>query len=150
MSFEVKNTNCSIVLCKGYRDWRCVSFAMSLSENVPHPSCSALEEELRTCLQEPDYGPGWGRQHTSSCTGQLMFVLLNRYELPFDRHDWVVDRCGKQVRYIIDYYGCEPREDKSVPIYLDVRPALDSFGACWDRMKATWWRWTTSTDSSDK
>ena len=29
---------------------------------------------------------------------------LRRYELPFDRHDWIVDRCGKHVRYIIDYY----------------------------------------------
>lgn len=25
-------------------------------------------------------------------------------ELPFDRHDWVVDRCGKEVRYVIDFY----------------------------------------------
>jgi hypothetical protein len=24
--------------------------------------------------------------------------------LPFDRHDWVVDRCGDEVRYIIDFY----------------------------------------------
>lgn len=23
---------------------------------------------------------------------------------PFDRHDWVVDRCGKEVRYVIDFY----------------------------------------------
>lgn len=51
------------------------------------------------------------------------------YELPFDRHDWIVDRCGRRVRYIIDYYGCEPQPDNSVPIYLDVRPALDSFTA---------------------
>ena len=29
---------------------------------------------------------------------------LMGYELPFDRHDWIVDRCGKDVRYIIDYY----------------------------------------------
>lgn len=27
------------------------------------------------------------------------------YELPFDRHDWIVDRCGKDVWYIIDYYA---------------------------------------------
>ena len=27
-----------------------------------------------------------------------------RYELPFDRHDWVVDRDGKDVRYVIDFY----------------------------------------------
>jgi len=30
--------------------------------------------------------------------------MFGRYQLPFDRHDWVIDRCGKQVRYIIDYY----------------------------------------------
>ena len=65
------------------------------------------------------------------------------YELPFDRHDWVVDRCGRRVRYVIDYYGCDPQPDNSVPIYLDVRPALDSFSAVWDRVKVAWWRWTS-------
>ena len=24
--------------------------------------------------------------------------------LPFDRHDWYVDRCGTEVRYGIDFY----------------------------------------------
>lgn len=24
--------------------------------------------------------------------------------LPFDRHDWYVDRCGEEVRYVIDFY----------------------------------------------
>ena len=24
--------------------------------------------------------------------------------LPFDRHDWFVDRCGEEVRYVIDFY----------------------------------------------
>ena len=69
---------------------------------------------------------------------------MYRYELPFDRHDWVVDRCGRHVRYVIDYYGCEPTPNNDAPIYLDVRPALDSFSAVWDRMRATWWRWTAS------
>jgi len=27
-----------------------------------------------------------------------------RHPLPFDRHDWIVDRGGKEVRYVIDYY----------------------------------------------
>lgn len=69
--------------------------------------------------------------------------ILARYELPFDRHDWVVERCGRKVRYVIDYYGCEPAEDNSVPIYLDVRPALDSFQAFWDRLRVAWRRWTS-------
>ncbi|ETO02116.1 hypothetical protein RFI_35321 [Reticulomyxa filosa] len=32
--------------------------------------------------------------------------------LPYDRHDWTVDRCGKEVTYIIDYYAVPvPRTD---------------------------------------
>ena len=26
------------------------------------------------------------------------------YSAPFDRHDWVVSRCGKEVTYLIDFY----------------------------------------------
>ncbi|CAK8689126.1 unnamed protein product [Clavelina lepadiformis] len=65
------------------------------------------------------------------------------YELPFDRHDWIVDRCGKHVRYIIDYYdGGKVDPDTQEFTLLDVRPAFDSFGAVWDRMKACYMRWT--------
>ena len=65
------------------------------------------------------------------------------YELPFDRHDWVIDRCGREVRYVIDYYGCDPQPDNAVPIYLDVRPALDSFTALKDRITVAFRRWTS-------
>ena len=27
------------------------------------------------------------------------------YQAPFDRHDWVVDRCGTRVEYVIDFYA---------------------------------------------
>nr|XP_033772841.1 cytochrome c-type heme lyase isoform X2 [Geotrypetes seraphini] len=65
------------------------------------------------------------------------------YELPFDRHDWIVDRCGTQVRYVIDYYdGGKVNKDFQFTI-LDVRPAFDSLTAVWDRMKVAWWRWTS-------
>lgn len=30
-------------------------------------------------------------------------------QLPFDRHDWFVDRCGEEVRYVIDFYFHEDR-----------------------------------------
>lgn len=100
----------------------------------------------------------WEAMHAQECADPKLISFRGRskdfsprarirswmgYELPFDRHDWVVDRCGRKVRYIIDYYGCEPEKDHSVPIYLDVRPALDSFGALWDRTRATWRRWTS-------
>lgn len=63
------------------------------------------------------------------------------YELPFDRHDWVVDRCGKEVTYVIDYYDgeCDPVTGKFA--LLDVRPAMNSFSNAWDRMKVAYARW---------
>jgi len=42
------------------------------------------------------------------------------YPPPFDRHDWIVDRCGKEVRYIIDYYYNETVSDR------DEKPELNS------------------------
>ncbi|XP_033841659.1 holocytochrome c-type synthase-like isoform X1 [Periophthalmus magnuspinnatus] len=65
------------------------------------------------------------------------------YELPFDRHDWIVDRCGKEVRYVIDYYDGEINKENYQFSILDVRPAFDSLGAVWDRMRVAWWRWTS-------
>ncbi|PVZ99806.1 hypothetical protein BB558_000930 [Smittium angustum] len=61
------------------------------------------------------------------------------YKPPFDRHDWTVDRCGKKVRYIIDFYGGHV-EDNKLPFpsfYLDVRPAPTVDGI-YDRVKR-WW-----------
>ncbi|XP_050703017.1 holocytochrome c-type synthase-like [Eriocheir sinensis] len=72
------------------------------------------------------------------------------YELPFDRHDWIVDRCGKEVRYIIDYYDGGPvNPDNHQFAILDVRPAMDSFENVWDRMVVAWWRWTRSPESAE-
>jgi len=50
---------------------------------------------------------------------------LMGYELPFDRHDWIVDRCGKDVRYVIDYYDGGKVDNKFQFALLDVRPAMD-------------------------
>lgn len=60
------------------------------------------------------------------------------YKLPFDRHDWVVDRCGRQVRYVIDFYAGPPTPSGSPSMHMDVRPALDSFGAALDRLRMQW------------
>ena len=55
---------------------------------------------------------------------------------PFDRHDWTVDRCGREVRYIIDYYAGPKDEATGQPtFYCDVRPALDSLQSVWDRLR---------------
>ena len=77
-----------------------------------------------------------GRPTDLSPKALLMGML--GYARPFDRHDWTVDRCGKDVRYVIDFYGGDMRRassGKGVAMHLDTRPALDSPGAVWDRMR---------------
>lgn len=63
------------------------------------------------------------------------------YELPFDRHDWIVDRCGKDVRYVIDYYDGGLVDKDYRFALLDVRPAMDSVDNVWDRMRVAYMRW---------
>ena len=46
------------------------------------------------------------------------------------------------MRYIIDYYDGGQVDPTNYQFsLLDVRPAFDSPGAVWDRMKVAWWRW---------
>ncbi|KAL8727416.1 MAG: hypothetical protein Q9166_006088 [cf. Caloplaca sp. 2 TL-2023] len=51
------------------------------------------------------------------------------YQAPFDRHDWVVERCegGGSVVYVIDFY--KGRGD-GLAFYLDVRPKLNTWEGC--------------------
>ncbi|KAF7311607.1 hypothetical protein MKEN_01063700 [Mycena kentingensis (nom. inval.)] len=59
------------------------------------------------------------------------------YTAPFDRHDWVVDRCGVQMRYIIDFYTGRGQSGKP-SFYLDVRPALDNWEGVKMRIERLW------------
>lgn len=63
------------------------------------------------------------------------FLNMLGYKLPFDRHDWIVDRCGKQVRYVIDFYNGAPQPNMPAAMHLDVRPALDSPALVLERLK---------------
>ena len=68
---------------------------------------------------------------------------MQGFALPFDRHDWIVDRCGREVRYVIDFYSGSPQPGAAVGMFLDVRPALDSFEALWDRIRLqAGWVWS--------
>lgn len=44
-------------------------------------------------------------------------------QAPFDRHDWLVDRCGVQIPYVIDFYD---GGDKG-GVLVDVRPKLQNW-----------------------
>lgn len=73
---------------------------------------------------------GDARKLTPRARFNMMFL---GWKKPFDRHDWVVDRCGTQtVEYVIDFYpGKENPHMRGLPsFYLDVRPKLNSFEGC--------------------
>ena len=90
---------------------------------------------------------------------------------PYDRHDWTVDRCGKEVEYVIDYYAIpvasehnenivkqkeaeeikEKGSDRYAPFIedddiefmytIDARPKMNSFGNMVDRMRIAYRNW---------
>ena len=69
-----------------------------------------------------------------------------RYVAPFDRHDWVVDRCGVRIRYVIDFYtGHSAGSNEQISFYLDVRPALDSWEGLKMRLHRLWSPWSSIT-----
>ncbi|KAL4873173.1 hypothetical protein BDV12DRAFT_160517 [Aspergillus spectabilis] len=73
---------------------------------------------------------------------------LMGYQLPFDRHDWVVERCGgERIEYVIDFYQGKSAGGSNgtgfaansgpgkLSFYLDVRPKLNSLNGCMMRFR---------------
>jgi cytochrome c heme-lyase len=64
------------------------------------------------------------RGRAKDYTIKARFYSLLGYSLPFDRHDWVIDRCGKKVTYVIDFYaGKRSNDGRPLSFFLDVRPS---------------------------
>merc|ERR1712129_170564 len=98
-----------------------------------------------------------------------MFHYFMGLPWPYDRHDWTVDRCGKEVEYVIDYYAIpvtteknkqfveesESKKESESELYdayiedenvdfmytIDARPKFNSFGNVMDRMKIAYKSW---------
>ncbi|CAG8577214.1 16873_t:CDS:2 [Funneliformis mosseae] len=89
----------------------------------------------------------WEKLHENKCGGPKLVKFQGKAKsiTPKARifnllgHDWVVDRCGKQVTYVIDFYSGQPdpKLPQTVSFYLDVRPAF-TFGGAIERLR----RWT--------
>ena len=52
-----------------------------------------------------------------------------RFQHPHQPPPPQIDRCGEQVRYIIDFYNGAPVAGALTSFHIDARPALDSPGA---------------------
>ena len=105
-------------------------------------------EALKPLPEDPDQQPKLLRflGRPDELSPKAYLKTLFGHPLPFDRHDWIVDRGGQLKRYVIDYYSDESMTDKDeLPQHLkdvkamksirvDVRPALDSAEAFVDRL----------------
>jgi len=75
------------------------------------------------------------RGRPNDLSPKARFYTLLGYEPPFDRHDWIIDRNGTEVRYVIDYYTKEPDVYDKTSILIDARPAVDSPASVVDRVR---------------
>ncbi|KAF1355478.1 cytochrome c/c1 heme-lyase [Delphinella strobiligena] len=68
------------------------------------------------------------RGDSTALTPRARINSMLGYTKPFDRHDWVIDRCGTQVEYVIDFYAGknEGKAGKALNFFLDVRPKLNT------------------------
>ncbi|RPA90036.1 hypothetical protein L873DRAFT_1881967 [Choiromyces venosus 120613-1] len=62
-------------------------------------------------------------------TPKAQFMVLLGYQAPFDRHDWAVDRCGKKIDYVIDFYSGKPHPKwaEALSFYLDTCTPVQSY-----------------------
>ncbi|EMC97686.1 hypothetical protein BAUCODRAFT_68383 [Baudoinia panamericana UAMH 10762] len=73
---------------------------------------------------------------SKALTPRARWNVLMGYQMPFDRHDWVVDRCGKRIDYVIDFYSGKDSgvAGRALNFYLDVRPKLNTWEGTKTRM----------------
>jgi len=141
------------MLKKGWR-WQEDMLGQKDMENIIKIHNANNEEAWREVLKwEQLLHPDCGCPKLKSFKGdaknispRARFRNILGYQLPFDRHDWIVDRCGTEVQYVIDYYDGGAVDPKSqLFTHLDVRPALNSWSNAWDRMVVAYWRFKFET-----
>lgn len=97
-----------------------------------------VEIERRLHGKECSAGPKLvrfvGKPGEASMKARAMH-FLGGYVMPFDRHEWTIDRCGTGLfNYDVDFYDGPYDLSGKVNIHIDVRPSLKSFSGFKDRL----------------
>ncbi|MCJ1310291.1 Cytochrome c1 heme lyase [Agyrium rufum] len=106
------------------------------------PIHNAVNERAWSEIKGWERAFGWARKDNEQCGGPRLRsfrgdskkwtprawwnVWVWGYREPFDRHDWVVERCGREVEYVIDFYEGRGGSQR-LNFFLDVRPKLNSW-----------------------
>ncbi|KAI5124333.1 hypothetical protein M0805_008940 [Coniferiporia weirii] len=133
--------------------------AMARKQHNPQEQDMRVVVPIHNAVNERAWGEvlGWERGWGSELCGgvklvsfkgrpkdmspRARFKSLLGYQAPFDRHDWIVDRCGTRMRYVIDFYTGKSPLGGNLAFYLDVRPAFDNWEAVKMRASRFWERW---------
>ena len=111
------------------------------------PIHNAVNEKAWAEIKRWESRFAWSREANKRCGGPRLHSFagdskklsprarwnaLLGYTEPFDRHDWVVERCTgrERVEYVIDFYAGKQEgmdKGKGLSFYLDVRPKLNSW-----------------------
>lgn len=86
-----------------YEDAPAVAHVHEIVVNSSWDGVMEFENMHKTACSEPTLARFEGMDGIYSPKARVMKTLFGM--IPFDRHDWTVDRCGKEIRYIIDYYA---------------------------------------------
>jgi len=122
------------------------------------PIHNAVNERAWQLIKGWEMGDRWARGMNAGCggprlrsfrgesgrlTGRARVYGWLGYERPFDRHDWVVERCAgssgkgkgkegeggvREVEYVIDFYRGRGGAGN---FFLDVRPKMN----CWEGVR---------------
>ena len=78
-----------------------------------------------------------GKPGETSLKAQLKHSL-GGFVLPFDRHEWTIDRCGTgQFKYDVDFYDGPRDPSGKVNIFIDARPKLNTFAGLFDTLRSS-------------
>lgn len=76
-----------------------------------------------------------GKPNEPSWKARMMHWFRG-YIMPFDRHEWTIDRCGRGMfQYEVDFYDGAHERPNKVNIYIDVRPALNTPQGIYDSVR---------------
>jgi len=78
------------------------------------------------CPEGPRLVKFGGKAKEFSLRAKIRHKLFG-YPLPYDRHDWIVNRCGVHATYVIDYYDGGDVDDDFNFSLLDVRPKMTNW-----------------------
>ncbi len=76
-----------------------------------------------------------GKPHEPSLKARIMH-WFGGYVMPFDRHEWTIDRCGHGIfKYHVDFYDGAHEAPNKVNIFIDARPAMDTPQGVYNRFR---------------